>query len=275
MRTYAVFQSMRYILLTGTIVGLIFMGVPNVVIPVALTLTELIIFMILFPYVVTRLHLPETLSKTFKWFPRHLSFGFRSFMSGALNEINTRVDVLMLGLFASDSQVGIYSFASTLASGFLQLPMVLRWNLDPLLGAHFAKKEISSINDLVKKVRKYFYPVLVAICCLVVLTYPFIFSLLLKKSNIATASWEVFAILITGVLITSRFRPFYGILLQGGYPGTHSLMIASLTIICVVLNLALVPIFGIFGAAFSMTLMYSFEATFLYFNTKRLFGIKL
>ena len=53
-------------------------------------------------------------------------------MSGILTEVNTRVDILVLGYFHGDTLVGVYSFAAILAEGFSQLPMVVRRSIDPL-----------------------------------------------------------------------------------------------------------------------------------------------
>jgi O-antigen/teichoic acid export membrane protein len=57
----------------------------------------------------------------------------KSFFSNVLLQMNTRIDVLVLGLFWSDHIVGIYSFAATLAEGVYQLLVVLRTNYNPML----------------------------------------------------------------------------------------------------------------------------------------------
>jgi O-antigen/teichoic acid export membrane protein len=76
-------------------------------------------------------------------------------------------------------------------------------------------------------------------------------------------------------IIASRFRPFYGILLQGGRPGTHTLVLTALTITVVALNLLLIPILGIYGAALAVVMMYALEATLISYNARRLFKIRL
>ena len=43
------------------------------------------------------------------WLKRHLAFGARGLMSGVFLELNTRIDVLAIGLFLSDTDVGTYS----------------------------------------------------------------------------------------------------------------------------------------------------------------------
>ena len=58
------------------------------------------------------------------WLKRHIQFGARSVLGGVAVELNTRVDVLVLGLFTSEAQVGIYSFAAFFVEGFLQLPQL-------------------------------------------------------------------------------------------------------------------------------------------------------
>ena len=58
------------------------------------------------------------------WLIEHLNFGVKGFLSGALAEVNTRVDVILLGLYTNFTIVGIYTFAATFAEGFSQISFV-------------------------------------------------------------------------------------------------------------------------------------------------------
>ena len=50
-----------------------------------------------------------------------------------LIELNTKVDILMIGFFMGDYNVGIYSFAALFGEGFYQLLIVLQNVLNPFI----------------------------------------------------------------------------------------------------------------------------------------------
>ena len=61
-----------------------------------------------------------------EWSKVHLNYGIRCFLSGVFLELKSRVDILMLGFFLSDYEVGIYSFSALFAEGFFQVLIVLQ-----------------------------------------------------------------------------------------------------------------------------------------------------
>jgi len=275
MRAYAVFRAVRFLLLPGFIVAIILLGYNNAWLGLALTLTEFILFilLILYIYVVTRLvplrrgdHLAHHLRQ-------HFSFGTRGLLSGVLNEANTRVDVIMLGYFLGDSLVGIYSFAATIAEGFSLLPVALRNNLDPLLGQHFATDKTTAIDQLAQRVRRYFVPGMVAIGLIAVAGYPVLLALIGDPT--LYDSWGVFAILSAAIALTSGYYAFHGLLLQGGRPGTHTVMIVIMVTSNITLNILLIPVFGLYGAATATGLTFVINALLLIVFARRIWNIRL
>jgi O-antigen/teichoic acid export membrane protein len=274
MRAYAIFQALRYILIPGGIAGMILAGLPGNQLPIVLTLTEVVLFLCLAPYIKSFLPFPKSFQHLKAWFPSHISYGVRGFMSGALAELNTRVDVLLLGYFGSDATVGVYSFAATVGEGFGQLAMALRYNVDPIMGACFARDDKESIEKYAKKIQKIFYPAAIAIGIAAIALFPVVFGVLVKK-QLAYDSWGVFAILAVGIMLNAGFRPFYGIILQGGRPGMHTIFIAILVISNAILCLCLIPVFGIYGAALATSSVYVLEAVLISRFARGLFGVKL
>ena len=76
---------------------------------------------------------------------------------------------------------------------------------------------------------------------------------------------------MVGIVLNSIYRPFLGILLQGGKPGKNTLMAFILILINIFGNIILIPYFGIYGAAFVTACVYVLEGLFLrYFAIKYL-----
>jgi O-antigen/teichoic acid export membrane protein len=276
MRAFAVFQSLRYVLiLSGVILG-VALDWPGYKLPLSLTISEVILFLVLIAYLHAELfQIESSFSKGIRnRFRQHISFGTRGFLSGVLTELNTRVDVLMVGYFMSDMWVGVYSFGAIFAEGFGQLCIVVRQNLDPLIGHAFAVGRKEQITELAGKVHKRFWPLIGIFGAGLIAGFPLLVWLLSPEPTI-WQSWGVFAILVTGVAISAKYRPFMGLLIQGGRPGIYTLLMAGSVLANGALNLCLIPWVGILGAAAGTAAVYVLEVIAMALLAKRLFGISL
>ncbi|MBI5961141.1 MAG: oligosaccharide flippase family protein [Chloroflexi bacterium] len=274
MRAYAVFRSLRFVLIPLAICVLVWADAPDSSLAFSLTLAEVGLFVGLVIYVYRRLIPLKRVEQARERFREHISFGLRGVLSGILMELNTRVDVLMLGYFTSDATVGIYSFAAMLAEGASQFPLAIRWNVDPIIGRHFAEAQPQKIQELSARIRRTFHPIMVGVGALAMILYPVFLLIFLPDDHLMTSS-AVFAIIMIGVIINAGYRPFTGLLMQGGRPGMHTLFIISLVFTDAALNLIFIPLWGIYGAAFVTMLTYTLEAVGLIVFARKLFGIRL
>jgi len=239
-----------------------------------LTVAEFTLFVVLAVYVHCAVVRFSFSARLRSWFGEHLRFGLRGFLSGALAAINTRVDVLMLGFVCGDAVVGVYSFAAMFAEGFGQIAIVLRRVVDPILGARFAANETALIPGYAARIRRVFYPLMAAVTLVAIAAYPVILGLVTSTPNL-NASWLVFAILMVGIWANAGYRPFLGILLQGGRPGTHTILIVILVGGNALLNATLIPLLEMYGAAIATGLVYLLEAVLIAAFARRAFDIRL
>jgi len=274
MRAYAVFQALRFVLIVAALVFLIGRRRPIEQLPVALTFAEAVLFLLQGAYVQMRVASLWPRREALAWLRPHLDFGLRGALAGVLTEMNTRVDVLMLGLFVDDRLVGLYSFAAIPAEAFSQLPLVVRRNVDPLIGALFAKGELHQIHAFARRVMPRVFGAMVALALPACLAYPFVVRVVVGDASFAD-TWPLFAILTAGITLSSGYRAFFGVLLQGGRPGAHTLCVLSVVAANVVLNLALIPLLGTYGAALATALAFMLEAFFIAWFARRLLGVRL
>jgi len=276
MRAFAVFQAIRYLLILAGVVAIMLLGHPGSHLPLSLTIAEVTLFVALMLYInimLFRMHFSFN-SEMRSWFRRHVSFGSRGFLSGVLIEMNTRVDVLMLGYFMSDTIVGIYSFASTFAEGFAQLNTVVRQNVDPIVGKCFSEGDIKKIHEIAFKIRKIFYPIMAMLGAALIIGFPILIWIITPKGE-SWQSWGIFAILVCGIVLSSGYMPFITLTLQGGRPGNFTIMIAITVLGNMLLNYYLIPILGVYGAAVATAFIYIFDAGLIVFFSWKLFGIRL
>jgi O-antigen/teichoic acid export membrane protein len=275
MRAYAVFQAMRYVLLPIFLIGIIWLDYGNAVLGFALTLTEIILFIALMVYIymypqLIPLRRVENLRARLS---EHLSYGIRGFLSGVLNQTNSRIDVLMLGYFTGDATVGIYSFAATVAQGFSLLPVAVRNNLSPLIGKHFNENDLVAIELLAHRIKRWVMLFMVVVGVFAIAGYPILLMMINGDSLIT--SWGVFTILVVALVIGSGYRAFFNLLLQGGRPGTHTWLIVISVTSNILLNIALIPVLGIYGAAIATGIVQILDAAMLAYLTHRIWNIQL
>lgn len=274
MRAYAVFQAARFILILAALLALMWLERPHAELAAALSVAELLLLGAMLAYVqlrVVTLRAPEALRP---WLREHVAFGAKGCLSGALSEMNTRVDVLMLGLFTTDVRVGLYSFAAIPAEVLTQLPLVVRRNVDPVIGKHFARGETDEMNAFAARVRWLVLAAMLAVGGVAIMAYPFAVRLLVGDEAYV-ATWPIFAILTAGIVFNAPWRAFFGVLLQGGRPGTHTLFIAAVVLTNVVLNAALIPFFEVYGAAIATGLTFLIEAALIAILARRLFALRI
>jgi O-antigen/teichoic acid export membrane protein len=274
MRFFAIMQSLRYLGILAGVLVIALSGGPSALLPLALTAAELVLFFALLATLgrVLLAASPEAEPLVAR-IRRHLSFGLRGLFSGILVEANSRVDIVMLGYFTTNELVGVYSFAAILAEGFAQILVVVRQNFDPVAGACFAEKRPERIPELARRVRRILWPLFtMGVIILIDLYLPMIY--LLGDSS-AASGWGVLVILLAGLAISAGYRPFEGIIYQGGRPGMYTLLLLSTVTVNIVLNLAMIPVWGIPGAAVATSISFVWHAVAVVVLVRRLFGLRL
>ena len=204
----------------------------------------------------------------------HCGFGGKATVGNILIDVNTRVDVLMLGLFTSDRIVGIYSFAAMLAEGFSQLPIVLRANVNPIITKYRFENSNVDLEVLIRRGVRLLYLYLVPVGILAVACFSLVFNLFGLGEEFSD-SWAVFAILMTGILLSVGYLPFQMLLNQVGSPGFQTVFIASIFVTNVVLNMLLIPMFGMFGAAIATSMSVSAPVLYLKILVRKVVGINI
>jgi len=250
MRAFAVFTSLRY----GLILAGLFVWVRQDParargdeLAFVFTFAEGILFLVLVVEVGRQLRFPVH-GDWKDWVPAHFAYGARSFASGILLELNSRVDVWMIGIFMADGAVGIYAVAGMMAEGMFQLLAVLQNNMNPILARQIAEGRREEMRATIVKGRRWTYLGMAGVAAVAIAVFPRVIGLLYADPAFAQ-SWAPFALLMLGILSASGYIPFGQILLMAGKPGWHSAYIAATVALNVLLNWILIPHYGLAGAA--------------------------
>ncbi|HVZ32378.1 MAG TPA: oligosaccharide flippase family protein, partial [Polyangiaceae bacterium] len=157
MRRFAVLQSLRLLSLLAVLSVVAARRRPAAELTVALLAAELVVLLVAAPHVLRRLQLrPAHVERN--WIERHLAFGVKGLLSGVFIELNTRIDVLAIGYFLSDAEVGRYSLAAVFAEGLYQCLVVVRNQMNPVLAKLWVTRDEHGVLRLVHRGWRYLYP---------------------------------------------------------------------------------------------------------------------
>ncbi|MBA3949756.1 MAG: polysaccharide biosynthesis C-terminal domain-containing protein [Acidobacteria bacterium] len=241
LRLYAWMQFLRAAFVLAATVGILAAALPAYAVGGIFTAAELA----LLPCLLLAVR-PRQTGAAQEWRRRHLAFGGRGLVNGVLLETHLRVDVIALGYFVSDRAVGIYAFAMLFAEAVYQVPVVIRTVAYPALVRLSAAGDRASVTALVRRISMRGGVACLAAAVAAAIAYPMLAG---RFDPAYLEGVRPLHILLAGMVVYAFFVPFDQLLLQSGFPGRQSVMMASYVTINVVLNIALIPPYGLAGAA--------------------------
>ena len=273
MISFSIYQSLRYVLILASLVFCLIYKIQGNKITLIFTISEFILCIILIIDISIYISWWKK-NLLNKWVKKHFKYGFKCLLGGMLIELNTRVDIIMIGIFMSDEKVGIYSFAALFAEGFYQLLIVLQNIMNPIMARQFSNSKLNQFYKQFKKVKEKTYKALFLICILSIVSYPLFVNLVTNKNEFAD-SYIPFSILVLGITIASGYIPFFNIFSMSNMPRLQSIFMLSIFLTNVILNSIFIPIFGLYGAALGTGA--SFLASIYYFKyfSRKFIGLKI
>ena len=270
---YAVLNAARALALCAVTVACVAMNVPGSALPAVFSLSEFALYVLLV-YSIRR-HLSASWDSEFlRWMRVHFNFGYRSVVGSLFIDINTRIDVLVLGVYSSVHDVGVYSYAAMLIDGFTQLPIVLRTMVNPKLTRAYFHEGPEAFVKVVREGRRLSYLALVPIGFAVIAAYyPIVY--LLDLSPEFLEGFLPLSVLMAGSLLSIGYAPFLMIFNQVGKPTEQSVLYFAIFASNLVLNLLLVPPFGMLGSAAGTALAYLSFVVILRVLAKRRLGVSI
>jgi O-antigen/teichoic acid export membrane protein len=257
MKAFAIFQLLRYVFLMAGILLVVYLNLGIIYLASSLAISEVFLFIICFLYSLKFLSFNLNFSHFNRWNKINFKFGNKALAGNFLLDINTKVDVFVIGIFFSDALVGIYSFASTFAEGFMLLPVLVRNNLNPVLAKLKTKSNKQFVSKILKiSIRKSF-KFIGFFALLGILFFPLVFFIFDINEN-RFISWSIFSTLVLCMGISGGYQPLLMMLNQFGKPMQQTYLIILLFTSNLVLNLALVPLLGIAVATGSVFILQIF-----------------
>lgn len=273
MRAFAIYTSLRYLLIGAGLAYAISTDLPAERLPVIWTISECGLLLVLIFELVGTVSLRRARGWG-AWARTQIDYGARSVLSTLVWEINSKLDIWVVGIVMSERELGIYSLASVVYEGALQLPVVVQNNVNPLIAKHVAAGELVEVEGIVRRSRRWFVPAMIGACAIGAVLYPYVIPWLTGKPEFGDGALA-FAILMGGIALSSAYLPYNQTLLMAGLPGWHSVYIVLMVGLAASALAILTPRYGIDGAAIGTAIGLVGSAVLLRVMVRSRVGIRI
>ncbi len=176
-----------------------------------------------------------------------LWFGFYSVLSASVSTLMIHVDSLLIGHFMTETEVGYYAVAIILIEGIIIIPSAIQRVTTPIIAKYYGKNDYENIIKLIKKTMLKTFMLTMFLIIFLVIFGKFLITFLFTEEFLP--AYTPLIILLVGHGIRAPFISIGGTLSSIGKVNIAFRVNALSSIINLILNLMLIPIFGLVGAA--------------------------
>lgn len=189
-----------------------------------------------------------TIRPNLKGISSYIKYGIVPMLSVILMEVNYKADVLILQYFDIDmAKIGIYSLGVSLANRLWMVPDALKDILLSHLTKGRTKEEVAKVS------RISFFITFLFIIGAVIFGKPVIRILYGAEFG---GSYIITMVLSAGVLGMVFYKMVYAYNVVNGHTNVNLVLLGAAAVLNVLLNVFLIPIYGILGAAASSFISY-------------------
>jgi len=202
-----------------------------------------------------------------------LSYGLKSHASNLITFINYRADIFLLNLLASPIAVGLYYVAVQIVERLWILSQAMSTVLFPRFVALQDKHEIRI--SLISKAFRIVILLTFAASLFLILVGYFVIGILFGDEYLEAYYAVIF--LIPGVVLGAGSRILANAIAAKGKPELNMYTSVFVMILNILLNILLIPKYGMIGASLATSVAYSFNAilrVWLIHRIEKLFVIK-
>lgn len=194
-------------------------------------------------------------------------FGFYLVLGNSINMINMQIGSLLIGRFMSETDVGYYATAIIIMQGIVLLPSAIQQVTTPAIATYYGKKEYSNIKKLVKNtMSKTFVIEFISLIFLIIFGKHIIILFFSEKF---TPAYIPMLVLSVGYLMYAPWVSIGAIFASIGRVNLSFKLNGFCAILNTILNILLIPKFGLIGAASATTFSLIFTLIInLYFVRK-------
>jgi len=202
------------------------------------------------------------------------SFSKNLFGANAINLIQNQTDTLMIAYFLTATEVGYYSIAISLLRFFPLIPLAIQKVTYPTTSFLFSEKNYGKINLLFDRSQKYSTYILTPLALIVIFFGRDLIDLLFG-SQFRFALLPLYILLFARLIRGCLDVPLGGSLSAAGKPVLVMKFTLFSAILNIILNIILIPKYGIVGAALATSLSLILGSVLNLIFTIKIFKFKM
>jgi len=179
-------------------------------------------------------------------------YGFKAHLGGVISFLHYRIDLFLINIFLNPFAVGLYSVAVALAEGMWLISRSVGTVLFPKLAS---EKDSESLKQFTPLVCRHVLIIVFSVAVLLYFLSQWLIALLYSETFLG--SIQPFRILLIGAVAVSGHSVLVYFLMAAGRPMLVSYITGISVILNIILNVILIPHWGIIGAAWATTVSYS------------------
>lgn len=176
-----------------------------------------------------------------------IRFGGKAMLGNVISDINTRIDIVMLGIFCSDAVVGTYSFISIIVEGVMAVLFVFRNNYNPYFSNLLYMKKTEELYTLFNSMKRKVRILFAAMETAIVIGYIMICLFFLDESYLV--SIPALAIVLAGCFVMSPYFVAGNLCTLSGCPFIDTGITLVTIFSNIALNYSLIRQYQLIGAA--------------------------
>lgn len=177
-------------------------------------------------------------------------FGLKTHLGQLLTYLEYRFDIFLVAYFLTPREVGIYSIALTLGEVLWRIPNVA----NKVLLSRLAKEGDRRSATLTARLNSLIFAFTAA--CMMPIFFLTKWIILVLFGEEFLDAWPVVIVLLPGVLAISISKTLTPNLIMQGRAWTYSLSIFCAVVVMIILDVFLIPAYGILGAGIGASVAY-------------------
>lgn len=270
MKAFSILQGLRYLMVMAVVCAVAASPWPAERITVGFLAAEVVTAAAAVLYLARR-RLARQLRFDRAWLAQHVRFGSKGLAAGMFAEFNSRIDVLLIGVFLPDREVGIYSFAAMMVDGVYHVLAMIRINFNPVLVGALRDGDHAQATALRRQAARWVLPA-TGVMALVAIAALWVLSMWVVPHKDLHEGLPSLLILMSGLVLVSALVPFDNLLMVSGHPGYQTLQQVFTVTANAAVAVLLLPVLGIAGAACGTALSYVAGAAALLVFGRRVVG---
>lgn len=173
-----------------------------------------------------------------------------NYLSDLINLVNYRFDVWVVGTYAGTAELGLYAVAVGLGQLFFYVPEPFSRVVQPYLYEGLDHGTVAKY----KFIARMNFTLVALLCTILGLAASWVIPLLYGETFLPSATALYW--LLPGIAFVSSSKLLTPLIIQGGLIRFNLYATSATALTTIILDLALIPAFGIKGAAFASTVAY-------------------